>query len=183
MSIRHVKSDPQSKPQRWAFHHGAGRLRAGDATRDGSTTQERLSPVIDAGDGGMVAPDLSGSLAPHRNLQPPPHDYGRPAVGRDALASIRDMRDEDCSGGEGRGGVGGGVLGGWCGEDGWEIVLNRSGTTFRTLPEDERENLTEKKAVALMLAQPSMIKRPVLDTGRKRLVGFKPDLYATILRA
>jgi hypothetical protein len=99
MSIRHVKSDPQSKPQRWAFHHGAGRLRARDATRDGSTTQERLLPVVDAGDGGLVAPDLSGSLAPHRNRQPPPHDYSRPAVGRDALASIRDMRDEDCSGG------------------------------------------------------------------------------------
>lgn len=75
------------------------------------------------------------------------------------------------------------ILEDWCAEHGWEIVLNRSGTTFRTLPEAERENLTEKKAVALMLAQPSMIKRPVLDTGRKRLVGFKPDLYATILRA
>lgn len=66
----------------------------------------------------------------------------------------------------------------WSRKVGWEILLNRSGTTFRKLPERDRENLTEKKAIALMLAQPSMIKRPVLETAGKLLVGFKPETYA-----
>jgi arsenate reductase len=66
----------------------------------------------------------------------------------------------------------------WSAEVGWEALLNRAGTTFRKLPDDEKEGLNEKKALALMLAQPSMIKRPVLDLGGKRLVGFKPDVYA-----
>jgi arsenate reductase len=66
----------------------------------------------------------------------------------------------------------------WAKEVGWEILLNRAGTTFRKLPERERENVTEKKAIALMLEQPSMIKRPVLDVGGKLLVGFKPETYA-----
>jgi arsenate reductase len=65
----------------------------------------------------------------------------------------------------------------WAKEVGWETLLNRAGTTFRKLPDADRENLTEKKAIALMLAQPSMIKRPVLDLGGKLLVGFKPDIY------
>jgi len=66
----------------------------------------------------------------------------------------------------------------WCKELGWEIVLNRAGTTFRKLPEADRTGLNERKAIALMLAQPSMIRRPVLDLGQRRLVGFKPDVYA-----
>lgn len=65
----------------------------------------------------------------------------------------------------------------WLGEIGWETLLNRAGTTFRKLPDKDREGLTEKKAIALMLAQPSMIKRPVLETGGKVLVGFKPEIY------
>lgn len=65
----------------------------------------------------------------------------------------------------------------WIREVGWEVLLNRAGATFRKLPERDRENLTEKKAVALMLAQPSMIKRPVLDVGGKLIVGFKPEIY------
>ena len=65
----------------------------------------------------------------------------------------------------------------WAGKVGWEMLLNRAGTTFRKLPDAEREGLTEKKAVALMLAQPSMIKRPVLDNGGKLTVGFKPEVY------
>lgn len=65
----------------------------------------------------------------------------------------------------------------WCRELGWETVLNRAGTTFRKLPEADKAALDEKKAIGLMLAQPSMIKRPVLDLGAKRLVGFKPELY------
>jgi arsenate reductase (glutaredoxin) len=66
----------------------------------------------------------------------------------------------------------------WCDELGWESLLNRAGTTFRKLPEADKEGLNERKALALMLEQPSMIKRPVLDVGGKRLVGFKPEIYA-----
>ena len=66
----------------------------------------------------------------------------------------------------------------WAKEVGWEILLNRAGTTFRKLPDAQRENVTEKKAIALMLEQPSMIKRPVLDVGGKLTVGFKPEIYA-----
>jgi arsenate reductase (glutaredoxin) len=73
------------------------------------------------------------------------------------------------------------ILRGWVKQVGWEMLLNRSGTTFRKLPESEREGLTEAKAIALMLAQPSMIKRPVLDIGGKLLVGFKPESYAAAL--
>lgn len=65
----------------------------------------------------------------------------------------------------------------WSKEAGWEILLNKAGTTFRKLPDADKANLTEKKALALMLAQPSMIKRPVLDLGRKLVVGFKADIY------
>jgi arsenate reductase (glutaredoxin) len=67
---------------------------------------------------------------------------------------------------------------GWVEELGWEKVLNRAGTTFRKLPEADREDLDAAKAIDLMLAQPSMIKRPVLDLGDRRLLGFKPELYA-----
>jgi arsenate reductase (glutaredoxin) len=66
----------------------------------------------------------------------------------------------------------------WVAEHGWETVLNRAGTTFRALPEADKQGLDADKAIALMLAQPSMIKRPVLDLGDRTLVGFKPDLYA-----
>lgn len=66
----------------------------------------------------------------------------------------------------------------WSDKVGWETLLNRAGTTFRKLPEADKEGLSEKKALALMLAQPSMIKRPVLEIGGKLLVGFKPDIYA-----
>jgi arsenate reductase len=70
-----------------------------------------------------------------------------------------------------------GVLEGWARQVGWETLLNRAGTTFRALPEKDKAYLSEKKAIALMLAQPSMIKRPVLDSGKALLVGFKPDRY------
>lgn len=65
----------------------------------------------------------------------------------------------------------------WSDELGWETLLNRAGTTFKKLPEADKEGLTERKALGLMLAQPSMIKRPVLEIGDKLLIGFKPDLY------
>ena len=69
----------------------------------------------------------------------------------------------------------------WCDEHGWETVLNRAGTTFRKLDDAQKADLDQAKAIDLMLAQPSMIKRPVLDLGNRTLVGFKPDLYAQAL--
>lgn len=66
----------------------------------------------------------------------------------------------------------------WVSTHGWETVLNRAGTTFRALPDADKADLDAGKAVALMLAQPSMIKRPVLDLGDRTVVGFKPELYA-----
>jgi Spx/MgsR family transcriptional regulator len=65
----------------------------------------------------------------------------------------------------------------WAKTAGWETLLNRSGTTFRKLPEADRADLDEAKAIGLMLAQPSMIKRPVLEAGGALLVGFKPETY------
>ncbi|MBS0297642.1 MAG: ArsC family reductase [Proteobacteria bacterium] len=74
------------------------------------------------------------------------------------------------------------TLEGWVGKVGWEPLLNRAGTTFRKLPDADRAGIDRPKAIALMLAQPSMIKRPVLEfDGGKLLVGFKPEAYATAL--
>ena len=75
-------------------------------------------------------------------------------------------------------GVETGKLKQWSDKVGWETLLNRAGTTFKKLPDSDKEGLSEKKALALMLAQPSMIKRPVLEIGGKLVVGFKPDVYA-----
>ena len=69
------------------------------------------------------------------------------------------------------------VLRRWAGQVGWEVLLNRAGTTFRKLPDEEKTGLNERKAISLMVAQPSMIKRPVLEKGRKLLVGFDPAVY------
>ncbi len=71
----------------------------------------------------------------------------------------------------------------WSDELGWEVLLNRAGTTFKKLPDADRQGLTESKALALMLAQPSMIKRPVLDLGGRLVVGFKPEVYAKEVKA
>ena len=68
----------------------------------------------------------------------------------------------------------------WSGELGWETLLNRAGTSFRTLPDSRKQHLDEKKALALMATQPSMIKRPVVEVGGRVVVGFKPELYSTI---
>ena len=65
-------------------------------------------------------------------------------------------------------------LRGWVDQVGWEKLLNRAGTTFRKLPDADKADLDADKAVALMLAQPSMIRRPVLETGDALLVGFRP---------
>lgn len=70
----------------------------------------------------------------------------------------------------------------WCEEHGWQVVLNRAGTTFRKLDEAHKADLDQAKAIELMLAQPSMIKRPVLDLGERTLIGFKPELYAAALQ-
>ena len=70
----------------------------------------------------------------------------------------------------------------WAKKAGWETVINRAGLTFKKLPDKDKENLTEAKAIKLMLAQPSMIKRPVLELGGgKLLVGFKPEAYEAAL--
>ena len=66
----------------------------------------------------------------------------------------------------------------WCGELGWEVLLNRAGTTFRKLPDADRADIDTDKAIALMQAQPSMIKRPVVEAEGRLIVGFKPDIYA-----
>src|SRR5262249_20029008 len=79
-------------------------------------------------------------------------------------------------------GIDRGRLEAWAREVGWDTLLNRAGTTFRKLPDKDKDGLTEKKAIALMLDQPSMIKRPVLDLGGRRLVGFTPEAYAKALR-
>lgn len=68
----------------------------------------------------------------------------------------------------------------WAKQVGWEVLLNRSGTTFRKLPDAQKEGLTEAKAIALMVEQPSMIKRPVLEANGTLLVGFKADAYAKL---
>jgi arsenate reductase len=72
-------------------------------------------------------------------------------------------------------------LEGWARDLGWEALLNRSGTTFRKLPEAERVGLTEARAIGIMLAQPSSIRRPVLEVGGRPLVGFSPETYAAAL--
>jgi Spx/MgsR family transcriptional regulator len=69
----------------------------------------------------------------------------------------------------------------WVGALGWETVLNRAGTTFRALPDADKTDLDADKAIALMLAQPSMIKRPIVegvdeDAG-VLTAGFKPDAW------
>jgi Spx/MgsR family transcriptional regulator len=66
----------------------------------------------------------------------------------------------------------------WEKKVGWETLVNRAGTTFRKLPDKDKANIDAGKAIRLMLDQPSMIKRPVLDLGGgKLLVGFKPEIY------
>ncbi len=75
-----------------------------------------------------------------------------------------------------------GKLEGWAKKVGWETLINRAGMTFNKLSDKDKAGLTGKKAITLMLAQPSMIKRPVLELGGgKVLVGFKPEQYADAL--
>jgi arsenate reductase len=83
------------------------------------------------------------------------HDYKKAGISRETLAA-------------------------WVKVVGWETLLNRAGTTFRKRPGEARENLDERKALALMLDQPSMIKRPVFQQGRTLLVGFSPEKYSAL---
>jgi Spx/MgsR family transcriptional regulator len=78
-------------------------------------------------------------------------------------------------------GIDPGRLAAWVAEFGWEKVLNRAGTTFRKLPEANRTGLDAAGAIALMIAQPSMIKRPLLDLGDRRVLGFRPEIYEAAL--
>lgn len=65
----------------------------------------------------------------------------------------------------------------WCNELGWEQVLNRRGTTWRKLPDEIKNTIDKNSAITLMLEQPSMIKRPLLESGTQRLLGFKAAEY------
>ena len=69
----------------------------------------------------------------------------------------------------------------WSKELCWEILLNRRGTTWRKLPEAAREAINEESAIALMLEHPAMIKRPLLDTGKTRIIGFREEEYSELL--
>jgi len=68
----------------------------------------------------------------------------------------------------------------WCRAAGWQAVLNRAGPTFRKLDDADKEALTQARAIALMIAQPSMIKRPILEAGGKLEIGFNPERYAAL---
>lgn len=83
------------------------------------------------------------------------HDYKQAGIDRDRLA-------------------------GWARAVGWETLLNRAGTTFRKLPEEAKRNLDEHKALSLMLEQPSLIKRPVLERDGTLLVGFSSEIYSAL---
>jgi Spx/MgsR family transcriptional regulator len=83
------------------------------------------------------------------------HDYKKTGIDRDTLAA-------------------------WAQVVGWETLLNRTGTTFRKLPDSAKQDLDERRALKLMLEQPSMIKRPVLESGKKLLVGFSPEKYSAL---
>jgi arsenate reductase len=65
----------------------------------------------------------------------------------------------------------------WCATFGWEAILNRAGTTFRKLPDNDKTGLTTEKAIALMVRQPSMIKRPIVESGDRTIVGFDAARY------
>lgn len=69
----------------------------------------------------------------------------------------------------------------WVADKGWEVVLNRRGTTFRALPDAEKEGLDADRAVALMAAHPSTIKRPVVELSEGVLVGFDPAEWGKAL--
>ncbi len=70
----------------------------------------------------------------------------------------------------------------WAARAGWEKLLNTRGLMWKKLSNDERAAVDEQKALKLMAQYPSLIKRPVLDAGKKLLVGFTPENYAEQLK-
>ncbi len=70
-------------------------------------------------------------------------------------------------------------LNGWCDQLGWEVVLNRAGTTFKKLTDAQKADLNQDRAISLMIDQPSMIKRPIVEYGDGLLIGFKPEAWQT----
>jgi Spx/MgsR family transcriptional regulator len=78
-------------------------------------------------------------------------------------------------------GLGSAQLSGWADELGWQALLNRRGATWRKLPEADRDGIDRDSAITLMLEQPAMIKRPLLDTGKQRLLGFNEQQYGELL--
>lgn len=72
------------------------------------------------------------------------------------------------------------VVRGWCARLGWEKVLNKASTTFKNLPDTDKVDLDQERAIALMVREPTMIKRPVLVTDHAVTCGFKPDIYASL---
>jgi arsenate reductase (glutaredoxin) len=68
----------------------------------------------------------------------------------------------------------------WSQQVGWEKLLNKAGTSFKKLPDADKADIDEAKAIALMLANPSMIKRPVIEGGETLLVGFNPQAYDAV---
>jgi len=77
-------------------------------------------------------------------------------------------------------GIDAGAVATWVRALGWEKVLNKASTTFKDLPAEQKADLDEARAIALMVHNPTMIKRPVLVTDKTTMAGFKPDLYAVI---
>lgn len=70
----------------------------------------------------------------------------------------------------------------WCNELNWEILLNKRGTTWRNLPDDVKNTVNKTKAIKMMLEQPAIIKRPVLDSGKERIIGFSDSTYKNIFK-
>ena len=77
-------------------------------------------------------------------------------------------------------GVAAAHLADWNRRAGWKVLLNTRGLMWRKLSEEQRADVDEAKALALMAGYPSLIKRPLLDTGKALLVGFAADTYATL---
>ena len=69
----------------------------------------------------------------------------------------------------------------WCGEFGWEALLNKRGTTWRKLDDNTKNNVDESCAIKIMLENTSVIKRPVLISGNQKILGFDEDRYKSLL--